>query len=113
MHGARAAGAPFIHYAVVDMAAQMDVELGVPLASALSGDERVSAGIIPASGYASPVYSGVKNGIKANKALLDRAAKNGIQWDRWDDENGKQRAYWATRSPSFWASVSARRCMST
>jgi hypothetical protein len=30
----------------------------------------------------------VKNGIKANKALLDWAANNGIQWDGWDDAYG-------------------------
>jgi len=60
VHGARAAGAPFIHYAVVDMAAQTDVELDVPLASALSTGGRGSADVLPAGRYASPVYSGVK-----------------------------------------------------
>jgi hypothetical protein len=85
--GVQPAGAPFMRYHVIDMAGNMDVELGVPVASALPGDGRIASGIIPAGRYASLVYTGV-NGIKGNKALLDWAAKNNIRWDRWDDQNG-------------------------
>lgn len=80
-------GAPFIRYHVINMAGNLDVELGVPVATALPGDDRVSPGVIPAGRYATLVYSGV-TGIKGNKALLDWAVKNDIRWDRWDDENG-------------------------
>src|SRR5687768_17189714 len=85
--GVEPAGAPFMRYHVINMAGNMDVELGVPVASALSGDGRVSAGAIPAGRYATLVYSGV-TGITGNKALVEWAAKNNIKWDRWDDENG-------------------------
>jgi effector-binding domain-containing protein len=81
------AGAPFMRYHVINMAGNMDVELGVPVASAQVGDERVSPGVIPAGRYAALVYSGV-TGIKGNKALVEWAAKSGIKWDRWDVENG-------------------------
>jgi hypothetical protein len=68
------------------MAANMDIELGIPVATAMPGDARVSAGVIPAGRYGSLTYTG--DGIKANKALLDWAAEHGIGWDRWDDEKG-------------------------
>jgi hypothetical protein len=85
-HGVEPAGSPFIRYHVIDMEAQMDVELGVPVASALPGDERVSPGILPAGRNASLICTG--NGIKGNRALLDWATEQGIKWDRWDDEKG-------------------------
>jgi effector-binding domain-containing protein len=85
--GLHPAGAPFMRYHVINMEGDMDVELGVPVASAQPGDHRVTPGVIPAGRYASLVYSGV-TGIAGNKALLEWAAKNGIRWDRWDDQNG-------------------------
>ena len=85
--GVAPVGAPFIRYHVINMSGNLDVELGVPVATALAGDDRVSPGVIPAGRYATLVYSGV-TGIKGNKALLDWAVKNDIRWDRWDDENG-------------------------
>jgi effector-binding domain-containing protein len=85
--GVEPAGAPFMRYHVINMAGNMDVELGVPVAVPVAGDEHVTAGAIPAGRYASLVYSGV-TGITGNKALIEWAAKNNIQWDRWDDANG-------------------------
>src|SRR6266496_5155042 len=82
--GIAPAGAPFMRYHVIDMKAKLDIELGVPVVAAVSGDGRVSAGVLPAGRYASLVYTGVKNGIKANKALLDWAAEKDIVWDRWE-----------------------------
>lgn len=82
------AGAPFIRYHVINMAANMDIELGVPVASPVSGNGRIAAGIIPAGRYASLIYTGVANGIAGNKVLIDWAKANGIQWDRWDDAHG-------------------------
>lgn len=82
------AGPPFIRWNVIDMAATCDVELGVPVASAVQGDDRVTAGVLPAGQYASLVYSGVRNGIKGNKALLDWLASEGLVLDRWDTAQG-------------------------
>jgi effector-binding domain-containing protein len=86
--GVAPAGAPFMRYHVINMESKMDIEMGVPVASALSDDGRVSAGVLPAGRYAALVYTGVRNGIKANKALLDWAAEKGIVWDRWEAKNG-------------------------
>jgi effector-binding domain-containing protein len=81
-------GPPFMRYYVINMEAEMDVELGVPVVSTLSGDERVRPGVLPAGRYASLVYTGVRNGIAGNGALLDWGAEKGLVWDRWDVENG-------------------------
>src|SRR5205085_980723 len=51
--GAAPAGAPFIRYLVINMAAQLDIEVGIPVASTLSGDDRICAGVLPAGRYAS------------------------------------------------------------
>jgi effector-binding domain-containing protein len=86
--GVAPAGAPFIRYLVIDMAAKLDVELGVPVATAVSGDGRVSAGVLPAGRYATLVYTGLQDGIAANAALLDWGAEQGLVWDKWVAENG-------------------------
>ena len=86
--GIEPAGAPFIRYHVINMAANMDIELGVPVASAHAGDGSVRPGVIPAGRYASLIYTGVANGIPANKALLDWGAEKGLVWDRWEVESG-------------------------
>jgi effector-binding domain-containing protein len=85
--GVEPAGAPLMRYHVINMPGNMDVELGVPVATAVKGDDRVAPGVIPAGRYASLIYTGL-NGIEGNKALLEWAAKNNIKWDRWDDQNG-------------------------
>jgi effector-binding domain-containing protein len=86
--GLSPAGPPFIRYHVINMESKMDIEMGVPVASAVRGDGRVSAGILPAGRYATLIYTGVTNGLAGNKALIDWARANGIAWDRWDDQNG-------------------------
>src|SRR5205814_9807599 len=86
--GVRPAGAPFIRYHVINMTGNMDIELGVPVASALAGDGRVAAGVLPAGRYASLTYTGVKLGIEANRALLDWGAAKGLKWDTFAAENG-------------------------
>ena len=86
--GIAPAGAPFIRYHVINMESKMDIEMGVPVTGALPGDDRVSAGVLPAGRYATLIYTGVTNGLEGNKALIDWAKANGVVWDRWDDENG-------------------------
>lgn len=86
--GVAPTGAPFIRFLVINMMEKLDIELGWPVASALSGSDRVSAGVLPAGRYASLVYTGIDNGIQANAALLDWGTQNGIVWDTWQAENG-------------------------
>lgn len=79
--GIAPAGPPFIRYHVIDMAATLDIAIGVPVASDVGGDARVEAATLPAGRYATLVYTGVDNGIAANGALLDWGAAQGLAWD--------------------------------
>jgi effector-binding domain-containing protein len=86
--GAEPAGPPLIRYYVIDMAAKLDVEVGIPVAVALAGDQRVSASVLPAGRYASLIYTDISRGIEGNAALLDWGTARGLVWDRWNDANG-------------------------
>src|SRR5262245_25087040 len=87
-HGVASAGAPFMRFHVINMPGKMDIELGWPVASALPGHGRVSAGVLPAGRYASLIYTGIANGIPANKALLDWGAEQGLVWDTYASDQG-------------------------
>ncbi|MBP8001636.1 MAG: GyrI-like domain-containing protein [Chloroflexi bacterium] len=84
--GVKSAGPPFLRYHVIDMAGEMDIEVGMPVAAALPVNGRVTNGVLPAGRYASLVYVG--NGYTGNKTLVEWAKANGIAWDRWDDAKG-------------------------
>jgi effector-binding domain-containing protein len=88
LHGVTPAGAPFMRFHVINMTSKMDIALGWPVASAVSGDDRVTAGVLPAGRYGALVYTGVANGMKGNKALLDWGAEKGLVWDTYVAENG-------------------------
>jgi len=96
--GIAPAGAPFIRYLVIDMAALLEIEVGVPIASALPGDGRIIAGVFPAGRYASLIYTGIDNGIQGNWALLKWGTENGLAWDTWVTEKGDG---WGGRYESF------------
>jgi effector-binding domain-containing protein len=87
-HEIALAGPPLARFHVIDMEGKLDIELGVPVAGAVAGDDRVSPGVMPAGRYASLIYTGVENGIAGNAALLDWGAAQGLTWDRWDDPKG-------------------------
>ena len=96
--GVPPAGPPFIRYLVIDMATQLDIELGVPVTTALPGDDRIIAGVLPAGRYATLVYTGVQNGVAANAALLDWGARQGIVWQKWATAQGDA---WGARIESY------------
>jgi effector-binding domain-containing protein len=80
------AGPPFLRYYVIDMAGEMDIEVGIPVETTWPENERVSAGVLPAGRYASLIYIG--SGLTGNKTLVEWAKANGIAWDRWNDPKG-------------------------
>ncbi len=82
------AGAPFMRYHVINMENDMDVEIGFPIANAISGDGRVSSGVLPAGRYGTLVYTDVTKGIEGNSVLIGWAEKEAVNWDAWDTENG-------------------------
>ena len=87
-HDIEPAGPPFLRFHVINMDGKMDVELGIPTASTVAGDGRVRAGSLPAGRYASLIYTGIANGIPANKELIDWATEQGLVWDTYEDPGG-------------------------
>ena len=93
--GAAIAGDPFFKYNVIDMAHEMEVEVGFPVDRAVVGDERVLAGVIPTGRYATVAYTGRPEGlIDATEALLQWAAHEGLRWDVTETPKGDR---WAAR----------------
>lgn len=82
------AGAPYIRYHVINMEEFLDIEIGFPVETALMGDDRVQASIIPAGRYGTLIYTDVSKGIESNAALIGWAREKGIEWDAWDAETG-------------------------
>src|SRR5690349_19669446 len=56
--GVEPAGQPFFRYYVINMEGEMDVEVGIPVATALRGNGRVCPNVMPGGRYASLVYVG-------------------------------------------------------
>ena len=79
-------GSPFLRYHVIDMRGFMDIEFGFPFRKALSDDGEVKAGVLPPGRYASLIYSG--GGISGNRALIEWVRAQGMDFDRWDTEQG-------------------------
>jgi len=86
--GVAPVGAPFIRYYVINMPEMLEVEVGVPVASALPDEGRIHGGVLPAGRYASLIYTGIDHGIEANGALQDWGASKGLAWDKWETKEG-------------------------
>lgn len=84
--GFPASGTGLLRYHVIDMAGEMDIEVGIMVAEPLAGEGRVTTSVLPAGTYASLIYSG--SGLKGNKALLEWGQANGLRWDKWADPKG-------------------------
>ncbi|WP_326540474.1 GyrI-like domain-containing protein [Pseudorhodoferax sp.] len=74
-HSLRPAGNAFLRYHTIDMPHRMDVELGIPAEGASDADGPLRNAVMPAGRYAVLTYRGVKNGVAANKRLLDWIAE--------------------------------------
>ena len=82
----KTSGPPFLRYHVIDMRGSMDISYCVPVRKALPDDGNVKAALLPAGRYASLVYSG--GGISGNRALIEWVRSQGMDFDRWDTEQG-------------------------
>jgi effector-binding domain-containing protein len=97
--GTPPAGAPFGKYNVIDMAAKLEIEAGVPVAAAVAGDDRVVSGVLPAGRYATLTHVGHPSELMAaTGALLDWAAAQGLTWDMSPGVNGER---WACRLETY------------
>jgi effector-binding domain-containing protein len=76
------AGVPFFRYNVIDMEHLLQLEWGVPISAAVSGDGRVLVGILPAGRYASLIHTGPFSGLMAaTAALLKWVDESGLKLD--------------------------------
>jgi effector-binding domain-containing protein len=98
-HGLAPAGPPFFKYNVIDMARELEMEAGVPIAKAIGGDDQMVAGVLPAGRYATLTHVGHPSELMAaTKALLDWAAEQGLTWDETPSEDGDR---WACRLENY------------
>jgi effector-binding domain-containing protein len=79
-------GPPFLRYYVIDMRGFMDISYCVPVKKALPDNGKIKTDFIPAGRYASLIYSG--GGISGNRALIEWVRAQGMDFDRWDTEQG-------------------------
>ncbi len=92
---AEPSGPPFFKYNVIDMDRQLEIEVGVPVATAMTGDSRVLAAVLPAGRYATLLHTGHPAGLgDATRSLLDWAAEQGLAWDVEETSEGQR---WAAR----------------
>jgi effector-binding domain-containing protein len=93
--GAVPAGAPFFKFNVIDMDKELEVEVGFPVAQAMTGDERVQYGVLPGGEYAIVLFTGHPDGlIGATAALLQWGAQQGLKWDVTQTDDGER---WGAR----------------
>ena len=59
--GLEATGPAFHRFYVINMGTEFDLEVGVPVAAVVVGDDRVKPNIIPAGRYAELTYTGRNN----------------------------------------------------
>ena len=105
--GVAPAGPPFIRYLVINMPGKLDVEMGVPVATPVPSDDRVSSGVLPGGRYAALVYRGDPSDgdamMRANAALLDWGKEQGLAWDTWAADAGDAfgaRLEWSLTDPA-------------
>jgi effector-binding domain-containing protein len=95
--GITPAGAPFFKYNVIDMAGELEIEVGVPLASTVAGDDRVMNGVLPAGRYVSMWHIGHPDGLyEATSRLLAWGKEHGVKWDASDDQT-----HWGVRLEAY------------
>jgi effector-binding domain-containing protein len=99
VRGLTPAGPPFFKYNVIDMARELEVEAGVPVAVAVAGDGEVVSGVLPPGRYATLTHQGYPSElVGATEALLDWAAGQGLSWDASPDGSGER---WGVRLENY------------
>jgi effector-binding domain-containing protein len=89
--GVAPAGPPFWKYNVVDMASNLEVEAGAPVARPLAGNGRVVEGVLPAGRYVTLRHVGAPETLAgATASLLDWAAAKGLAFDMSPSPEGER-----------------------
>ena len=84
-------GAPFFRYNVIDMTGELEIDVAVPVATAVDGDGRVVSGVLPAGRYVTLTHVGHPAELAGvTKSLLDWAAGQSLTWDMTPGEAGER-----------------------
>ena len=73
--GTAADGPPFIRYLVIDMAADREIELAVPVGAPAAQSGRIQPGALPEGRYAVLQHTGHYDGLAASNAALQHWAR--------------------------------------
>jgi effector-binding domain-containing protein len=88
-------GPPFWKYNVIDMDRGLEVEVGVPVAVVMDGNDQVLAGVLDAGRYATLWYTGHPDGLLGATAyLLEWAEAQSLTWDIRQAPDGER---WVAR----------------
>jgi hypothetical protein len=80
--GVTVTGPPFFRYRLIDMAAELVVEAGIPVSGHVEVEEPTFVGTLPAGRYATLSHVGHPDELMAVTArLLDWAQQQGLEWD--------------------------------
>jgi len=80
--------------------AKMEIDVGVPVATAVEGDNRITVDILPGGRYATLVYTGPYEGLmQATGELLDWGEDKGVVWDKWPE--GSKGEGWRARIENY------------
>ncbi len=89
------AGPPFWKYNVIDMAGQLELEVGVATETPATADDQVSVGELPAGRYLETTYHGHPDALRqATSDLLAYADSEGLIFEKADSPTGER---WAAR----------------
>jgi len=82
-------GLAFMKYNVIDMAGLLSIEFCFGTETAIDGDGRVVAGVLPAGEYGTTTLTGTVDEVfDATAVLVGWAKERGIEWDASDTAEG-------------------------
>ena len=94
-HGYAPAGAPFLRYLVIDMARELVMQAGVPVASPVESSDEVESGVLPSGRYATTTHLGHPDELeRVTRRFLEWAEGEGLRFDVRQSERGD---VWASR----------------
>jgi effector-binding domain-containing protein len=97
--GIQPAGPPFWKYNRIDMEGELEVEVGVPTAEQVAGDERVQGHQLPAGTYLMAQHVGHPDKLlNATSELLEWANTESLRWDMSVSDQGE---LWAARLEEY------------
>lgn len=90
--GVAMAGAPFFRFRVIDMAGELDVEAGIPVAEPVKGEGDIFAAVLPAGRYASETHHGHPDQLLG--VIEKLRATEGLEFDLTEEPDGE---HWGCR----------------